>query len=124
MIRDTEKNKERLLKALEKHLGIVSYACKEVGLSRNTFYDYCKTDEDFKATVDDINELAIDMAESQLYKKIVEGSEKSIHFYLRYRAKKRGYSDSVDITSGGDKIVSEINVNIVLPKKDDDYENE
>lgn len=120
MIRDTEKNKERLLKALEKHLGIVSYACKEVGLSRNTFYDYCKTDEDFKATVDDINELAIDMAESQLYKKIVEGSEKSIHFYLRYRAKKRGYSDSVDITSGGDKIVSEINVNIVLPKKDDE----
>lgn len=116
MVRNPDENKRRLLIALEKHLGIVSYACEEAKISRKTFYQYCREDADFKETVEEINELAIDLAESQLLKKIKEGSEKSIHFYLRYRARKRGYTDNVDITSGGEKIVSEIKINIVPPK--------
>jgi hypothetical protein len=120
MIRNPDENKKRLLICLERHLGIVSYACEEAKVSRKTFYQYCKEDVDFKETVEEINELALDLAESQLLKKIKEGSEKSIHFYLRYRARKRGYSDSVDITSDGEKIVSEIKINIVQPNKDNE----
>jgi hypothetical protein len=97
-------HKEKLLEALERSLGIVTPACKDVGISRNTFYDYYNTDPVFKKKVDDINEITLDFAENQLLKKIKEGSERSILFYMKYKARKRGYTDSLDITSGGDKI--------------------
>lgn len=100
-----EEYKEKLLIALERSLGIVTPACKEVGVSRDTFYRYCKEDPEFKRKVDDINEITLDFAENQLLKKIKEGSEKSIMFYMRYKARRRGYTDSIDITSGGAPIV-------------------
>lgn len=114
--------KKKLLEALERSLGIVTPACKDVGISRDTFYRYYKEDEDFKKKVDDINEITLDFAENQLLKKIKEGSERSILFYMKYKARRRGYTDSVDITSGGEKIISDINVNIVLPKRDEEDE--
>lgn len=108
-------HKERLLEALERSLGIVTPACKEVGISRNTFYEYYRTDPEFKAKVDDINEITLDFAENQLLKKIKEGSERSILFYMKYKARKRGYTDSLDITSGGDKL-TDIKINIIRPE--------
>lgn len=89
--------KEKLLIALEKNLGIVTAACKEVGISRDSYYDYYNNDEEFKRKVDDINEIAIDFAESQLYKKIKEGSERSILFLMKYKGRGRGYKESIDI---------------------------
>jgi hypothetical protein len=119
-----EKNKEKLLEALERTLGIVTSACKDVGVSRDTFYRYYNEDEFFKKSVDDINNITLDFAETQLLKKIKEGSERSILFYMKYKARLRGYSDSIDITSAGEKIMSEINVNIVLPKRDKEEDEE
>ena len=117
---DPEWHKEKLLEALERSLGIVTPACKEVGISRNTFYEYYRTDPEFKTKVDDINEITLDFAENQLLKKIKEGSERSILFYMKYKARKRGYTDSLDITSGGDKLI-DIKINIIRPedKKED-----
>ena len=37
-------------------------------------------------------------------KKIKEGSERSIMFYMKYKARKRGYTDSIDITTNGSEI--------------------
>lgn len=112
-----EKHKQQLLSALEKNLGLVTPACQEVGISRNQFYVYCRTDPEFKAAVDEINEMTIDFVEGQLLKKIKDGSEKSIMFYMRYKARSRGYTDSVDITSGGEKIGE---IKLIQVKKDED----
>lgn len=109
--------KKKLLVALEKHLGIVTTACKEVGISRDSYYDYYNTDPEFRRKVDDINEIVIDFAESQLYKKIQQGSERSILFLMKYKGKKRGYTDSIDITSGG-KMITEIKLIQVKDRKD------
>ena len=106
-----------MLEALERSLGIVTPACKEVGISRNTFYEYYKTDAEFKAKVDDINEITLDFVENNLLKKIKEGSERSILFYMKYKARKRGYTDSLDITSGGDKITE---IRLIQVKNNDD----
>jgi len=105
MRNNPEENKKKLLEALERSLGIVTPACKEVGVSRDTFYRYYKEDPEFKAKVDDINEITLDFAENQLLKKIKEGSERSILFYMKYKARRRGYTDSIDITSGGAPII-------------------
>lgn len=96
--------KKLLLQSLEKNLGIVTPACKEIGLSRDRFYVYYNEDEEFKKAVDDIQNIQLDFVENQLFKKIQEGSEKSILFYMRFRGKKRGYNDSVDITTGGQNL--------------------
>lgn len=96
--------KELLIQSLEKNLGIVTPACKEVGISRDRFYTYYNEDPKFKMKVDDIQNIQLDFVENQLFKKIQEGSEKSILFYMRFRGKKRGYSDNLDITTGGENL--------------------
>lgn len=113
-----EKKKELLLIALEKSLGIVHTACKEVGVSRDTFYRYLKEDAVFKAKVDDLNEVTLDFVENQLLKKIQEGSERSILFYMKYKGKTRGYRESVDITAN-----VKMEQPLLKPLEDDDTDN-
>ena len=115
----TEQNKAKLLKVLRKNQGLVSTACDEVGVSVEFYYYHYNKDLEFKQQVDLINEKVIDFAESKLYEKIREGSEKSIHFLLRYRGRKRGYTDSIDITSDG-KNITEIRLIPIKPKRDED----
>jgi ACT domain-containing protein len=49
----TKINKERLLKALESSLGVITTALKATDLSRTNFYKWLKEDEEFKAQVED-----------------------------------------------------------------------
>ena len=96
--------KAALLEALEKSLGIVTPACNQVKISRDRFYTYYNEDPDFKKAVDDIQGIQLDFVENQLFKKIKEGSERSILFYMKHRGRHRGYSDSIDITTDGEKL--------------------
>lgn len=116
-----KQNKDELLKALEKTLGIVTPACKEVNISRETFYRWYNEDPEFKERVDSINDIQADFVENQLFKKIKEGSERSILFYMRYKGKKRGYTDSIDITSDGKSITE---IKLIEIKKDSDIDGE
>lgn len=83
--------KKALIEALEKSLGVVTIACKTAGCGRTTFYEYYRSDEKFKDEVDSLKDVALDFAESQLHKKIKEGSDTAIIFYLKCQGKKRGY---------------------------------
>jgi hypothetical protein len=89
--------KRAMIEALEKSLGIVTSACKSVGINRSTHYDWLKTDEDYKAEVESIEDIAIDFAESQLHKQIKDGNPTSTIFYLKTKAKKRGYIERSEI---------------------------
>ena len=97
MKQNREVYKEKMLVALENNLGLVCYACKEVGISRNTFYNYLKTDPEFKEKVDDIYEMQGDFVEKKLFKKIDEGDTSAILFYMKYKGRKRGYTDTIDV---------------------------
>ena len=87
----TEQHKKAMLEALEKSLGVVTPACKAVGIGRTIFYEWLKTDEEFKAKVDELEGVALDFAESQLHKQIQDGVPSSTMFYLKTKGKKRGY---------------------------------
>lgn len=102
-------NKKKILESLENHNGIVTTACKSIGLARSTFYKWCEDDAEFKASVDDIQEVAIDFVESKLMEKIngvytsgKEGevydqppSDTAIIFFLKTKGKSRGYQETV-----------------------------
>lgn len=100
--------KRSLLEALEKSLGIVTSACKSVGCSRETFYKYCKEDDDFKVKVKELENVALDFAESQLHKQIKEGNPSSTIFYLKTKGKNRGYIEKSEISMENKVTVSSI----------------
>ena len=106
----TQDNKELLLKALQKSLGIVTEACNKSGLSRTQHYKWYKEDEEYRKQVQEIDGMFIDFAETHLKEQIEKGSTPATLFYLKTRGKKRGYGESLDITSGEEPI--KININL------------
>lgn len=86
-----------MLEALKKSLGVVSTACEEVGISRQTHYNWLNDDPEYKSAVEDIAESAIDFAESKLYEQIKDKDTTATIFYLKTRGKKRGYIEKTEI---------------------------
>ena len=99
-----EHNKKALLEALEASLGVVTTACKKVGVSRGTYYLYYNEDDEFKAAVDDLQNVALDFAESQLHKQISEGSAPATIFFLKTKGKKRGYVERQEVEAVNGKM--------------------
>ena len=98
MNEQTEHNKKEVIKALEKSLGIVTTACKNANISRTQFYQWLKDDFEFKKQVNDLQNVTLDMAESQLHKQILGGNTTATIFYLKTKGKKRGYIERQEIT--------------------------
>lgn len=126
-------HKKELIKALEANLANVSKSCEAVGISRSTFYNYLE-DPVFADQVDEVVEGTKDFVESKLFELIngveiqKEGKDgepiiytkppdnTSIIFFLKTRAKDRGYIEkqeidfndvtglNVEIISGGPQI--------------------
>ena len=79
--------KKNMLEALEKTLCIVTSACKMVGISRNTHYRWLQEDAEYARDVDDLENVILDFAESQLHVQIKEGSVPATIFLLKTRGK-------------------------------------
>ena len=56
--------KRAMVEALEKSLGVVTTACKISGVGRSTHYVWFNDDEEYKAAVIAVEDIAIDFAES------------------------------------------------------------
>ena len=95
--------KKAMIESLEKSLGIVTSACKSVGISRETHYRWMREDEKYKESVEDLANVALDFAESQLHQQIKGGNPSSTIFYLKTKGKKRGYIERQEIAHEGIK---------------------
>lgn len=112
--------KNAMLKALESTLGVVTSACEVVGIDRRTHYRWMNEDEDYKAKVESLTDLAIDFAESKLFE-LIEGAHREVStpdgevisikdapntsatiFYLKTRGKKRGYVERTELAGVND----------------------
>ena len=105
-----QQTKKALIEALTQTLGVVTSACKIVGIDRTTFYKYINEDEVFAKAVKDISEVAIDFAESKLYEQIRDNNTTSTIFYLKTKAKHRGYVERQEVEHSGE--IKEVVVNI------------
>ncbi len=97
--------KALMLDALVKTLGIVTPACKIIGINRSTYYDWYHDDPAFKSQADDISEIAIDFAESKLHKMIGKDNIQAIIFYLRTKGKMRGYIETTEHINTNKKLI-------------------
>ena len=94
----TEITKDALLQQMEQNMGNVTLACHFGKCNRSTFYRYYNSDDVFKAAVDDIQEIAVDICESELWKLIKEGNVPCILFFLKTKGKSRGYVERQELT--------------------------
>lgn len=99
----SDRLKERLLEALENHLGIVTPACKQCQCSRETFYKYRRDDEDFAAKVKDIQEATLDFVENSLMGLIEGKNTAATIFYLKTKGKRRGYIEGNNVEQPRDE---------------------
>jgi hypothetical protein len=60
-----------------------------------------KSDKDYRKAVKELENVALDFVESQLHKQIQKGNPLSTIFYLKCRARKRGYIEQQDIKIQG-----------------------
>lgn len=98
---------------MEKTLGVVTSACKAAGVGRVTFYEWLKDDPEFKEAVDSLQDVALDFAESQLFKQIQNGEVSSTIFYLKTKGKKRGYVERQEVDLSTPDIKVTVTRNIV-----------
>ena len=105
----TRINKERLLKALENSLGVITTALKQTELSRTNFYKWMKEDKDFAEQVKEIQNIENDFIKSKYYECVKD----KVPSVVIHAAKTRlGWNEKthLDITTDNEPI--KINVNI------------
>ena len=132
--------KRTLLDALRQSLGVVETACKAAGIPRRTHYNWLKKDAKYAAEVAEIDDVAIDFGESQLYKlmrgytlpdtkvflnrdsmqpiivpitKHIGTDASAVIFFLKTRGKKRGYIEKTQVETENKVQVMTMKVEIV-----------
>jgi hypothetical protein len=100
--------KKAMIQALEKTMGVVSTAATMVGINRSTHYEWLKTDSEYKQKVDDLENLMLDFAETNLHQQIQEGNTTATIFLLKTRGRKRGYIERQNIQVEADISTSKI----------------
>lgn len=93
--------KKELIAAMRKTLCNVTQSCNKVGVSRQTHYEYMNTDVWYSKEINLLSEESTDYVESMMYRRIGEGSDNLIKFYLTCKAKDRGYVDKQEIEHSG-----------------------
>ncbi len=105
----TQINKDRILKALESSLGVITTALKACDLSRTNFYKWLQEDEEFAKAVSEIQNIENDFIKSKYYECVKD----KVPSVVIHAAKTRlGWNETnkLDLTSGDDKI--KININL------------
>ena len=97
-----------MIDALKKTLWIVTSACLQVGISRETHYQWLEKYPEYAKEVASVADLALDFAESSLHKQIQDHDTTATIFYLKCRGKKRGYIEKTEVEHSGRMEVVEI----------------
>jgi hypothetical protein len=108
--------KTSMLEALRHTLGNITEATSQVGISRKTHYQWLNSDPEYREDVDAITEAAIDFVEGKLFQ-LIDGHTRTIEtaeglktlkdppnvaaviFYLKTRAKSRGYVERHEVSA-------------------------
>lgn len=97
--KQTKTAKANFLRALEQTLGVITPAAKKAKIDRSTVYTWMSNDPEFKTSVEDVSEIALDFAESALHKQINSGNATSTIFYLKTKGRPRGYHEFQEVQS-------------------------
>lgn len=100
---------------IECHFNITE-VCMRMKINRQTYYRWMEEPE-FAKAFEMTREYLVDMAEATIAKLVQSMDGRAAQFILKTLGKKKGYSESIDITSNGQSIVIP-SINIIMPKDD------
>jgi len=86
---------DQISEALEQSAGIFSGAAKMLGTCPNTISNKVRKSKKLRDLVAEIKYKTLDLAETELLKKLKEGNMTAIIFYLKTQGKDRGYVERV-----------------------------
>jgi hypothetical protein len=89
--------KAALIAALREADGNLACVSRKFGCHRGTVWQHVDRDPELRKIVDELTETFIDEAESQLYKHIREGNVAATIFFLKTKARHRGYSERLEL---------------------------
>lgn len=119
----TAKDKERMIEALTKSLGIVTNAVKVTGISRTTHYAWMEKDPEYRSRVEEATDAQIDFVEGNLIQRIQEGDTTATIFYLKTKGKKRGYTERMEIAPAEGTTMSFYQMLMMTGTADDEEED-
>lgn len=90
--------KQLMINYLIDSLGNVWLSCEKLGIARNTHYRWLKEDPAYAELVADIPEIVKDFAEASLLNQIKQGVPSSTIFFLKTKARDRGYIEKIEQT--------------------------
>jgi hypothetical protein len=90
-------SKAALVDALTELDGNQAAVARRFGCHRSLIWQYIDNDPELRALTDELQEVFIDEAESQLFKLIREGQPNAIIFFLKTKARHRGYSERLEL---------------------------
>lgn len=88
--------------------GLIQTTCDKVGIKRQTYYEWIKTDPKFKEAVEDAIEKRLDWLEQRMNELIEKGDVQTTLFAVKCLLKKRGYVDKQEV-----EVTGNLNVNIL-----------
>ena len=99
-----------IIEALKRSGGIITEASERLKVARKTLYEWMEKEPELKEYQQFEKENLIEIARKGLKDKLLEGSEKSLHFVLERLDKKSGFSNRVEITGkDGEALHPQIN---------------
>ncbi len=91
---------QAMVSALEASLGVITTACKSVGIDRATHYRWLEDEPEYKEACEELRGVSIDFVETQMFKEIKNGNAYLIWNYLKTQGRKRGYQETKDLNVG------------------------
>ena len=103
-----------MLAALETHRGNVTNAAKSIDMARAQHYHWMQTDPEYRAAVDELDNVVIDWVEGHFHQRILKGSDACTIFFLKTKGRGRGYIERSDWTGDtGDPQVFKIGDQVI-----------
>jgi len=99
--KQTISRKKDAIRLLDESFHNIAWVCAQMGIQRRSFKRWQQTDSEFDRACSEIWEGILDAAEVHLQKNISLGKEASLIFFLKTRAKDRGYVERTEVMHSG-----------------------
>lgn len=94
-------NKKRMILALAEEKGVVKYACKKVGISRETHYRWLAEDPKYKKRYEGLKDEVDDVFEAAFIQMAIDKNPQVVCQAARTRLKHRGYGETTNLKIQG-----------------------
>jgi hypothetical protein len=90
-------SKQALIEALREADGNMASVARKFNCHRSLVWQSVDGDPKLRELTEELTETFIDIAESELFKQIREGNTAAIIFFLKTKARHRGYSERLEL---------------------------